>query len=112
MPLYLKSLFGVVRVYVPPVESIVELLEQILVCRAKRVYPVVLADITEKHHGSPFVVCSDGCPPILYAFEFAEPSVVSAQKSAGPDRAIASLPFPLPTYATNVPLSGISIFYG
>ena len=31
---YLESLFGVVRVHVPPVESIVELLEleQILVC--------------------------------------------------------------------------------
>jgi hypothetical protein len=78
--LYLKSLFGIVRIHVPPVETIVELLklEQILVCQAERVHPVVLADITEKHHGGPFVACSDSCPPILYVSEFAEPSVVSA----------------------------------
>jgi hypothetical protein len=77
---YLESLFGVVRVYVPPVELIVELLELelILVCRAERAHPVVLVDITEKHYSRPFVVCSDSCPPILYASEFAEPSVVSA----------------------------------
>ena len=49
---YLESLFGVVRVDMPPVKSIVELLEieQILVCQAERAHPVVLADITEKHH--------------------------------------------------------------
>jgi hypothetical protein len=35
---------------------------------------------------------------------------MSAQQRAGPDRAVASLPFPLPTYATDVPLSGICIF--
>jgi hypothetical protein len=80
------------------------------VCRAERMHPVVLADITEKHHSSPFVACLDGCLPILYASEFAEPSVVSAQQSAGPDRAIASLPFPLPTYATDVLLGGMCIF--
>jgi hypothetical protein len=35
---------------------------------------------------------------------------VSAQQSAGPATAIASLPFPLPTYATDVLLGGICIF--
>jgi hypothetical protein len=59
--LYLESLFSVVCVHVPPVESIVELLEleQILVCRAKRAHPVVLADVTEKHHSGPFFACLD-----------------------------------------------------
>ena len=58
----------------------------------------------------PFLTCLDGCPPILYTSEFAEPSVMPAHQSAGPDRAIASLPFPLLTYATDVLLSGICIF--
>lgn len=82
---YLKSLFGVVCVYVPLVESIVELLEleQILVCRAKRAHPIVLADVTEKHHSGPFFACLDSCPPIFYASEFAEPNIVSTQQSAG-----------------------------
>ena len=101
---YLESLFSIIRVHELPVDSVVELLklEQVLVCRAECAHLVVLADITEKHHSGPFVACSDDCPPILYASEFAESSVVSAQQSAGPARAIASLPFPLPTYATDV----------
>jgi hypothetical protein len=68
---------GVICVHVPPVELIVELLElkQILICRVERTHPIVLADVTEKHHSGPFVACSDSCPPICYASKFAEPSV-------------------------------------
>ncbi len=60
-----------------PVDSVVELLEleQILVCRAECAYPVILADISEKHHGGSFVACSHGCLPILLTSKFAEPSV-------------------------------------
>lgn len=60
--------------------------------------------------GGPFLTCLDGCPPIFYTSEFAEPSVMPAHQSASPDRAIASLPFPLLTYATDILLSGICIF--
>jgi hypothetical protein len=81
VPSYLESLFGVVRVHVPPIESIIELLkpEQILVCQAKCAHPIVLIDVTEKHHSSPFIACSDSCLLILYASELAEPSIVLAQ---------------------------------
>jgi hypothetical protein len=97
-----------------PVDSVVELLEleQILVCRAERAHPVVLADISEKHHSGSFVACSHGCPPILLASEFAEPGVALIQQSEGLDKATASLPFPLSTYATDVLLGGICIFRG
>jgi hypothetical protein len=97
-----------------PVDSVVELLEleQILVCRAERAHPVVLADISEKHHSSSFVVCAHGCPPILFASEFAEPGVALIEQSEGSNKATASLPFPLPTYATDVLLGGVCIFRG
>jgi hypothetical protein len=95
-----------------PVDLVVELLElkQILVCRAERAHPVVLTDISEKHHGGSFVACSHSCLLILLASEFAEPSVALIQRSKDSDKATASLPFPLPTYATNVLLGGVCIF--
>jgi hypothetical protein len=97
-----------------PVNSVVELLEleQILVCQAERAHPVVLADISEKHYSSSFVACSHSCLLILLASEFAEPGVALIQQSEGLDKATASLPFPLLTYATNVLLGGVCIFQG
>ena len=97
------------------VDSVVELLEleKILVCRAKCAHLIVLADILKKHHSSSFVACSDCCLPILLVSEFAEPVVALIQQSEGLDKATASLPFPLPTYATDILLGGAaSMLYG
>jgi len=80
--------------------------------QAKRAHLVILTDILEKHYGGSFVASSHGCPPILLASEFAEPSVALIQQSEGSDKAITTLPFPLSIYATNVLLSSVCIFRG
>ena len=92
-----------------PVDSVVELLEleQILVSRAVRAHPIVLAHVSEKHHGGSFIACSDACSLVLLASEFGEPGVALVSRVNGSDGATASLPFPFPTYATDVLLGGI-----
>lgn len=55
---------------------------------------------------SPHVPLLPGCTPLNSQY-----LASCHSKSAGSDRAIASLPFPLPTYATNILLGGIYIFW-